>query len=863
MVPTVGRLALLLALAICVYGACAAVYGARSGRAEWVRAGRRSIYSLAAVLTFAFAILELAFLRSDFALNAVADTSSRSTPAFYKAAAVWSSQEGSLLLWAWLLSMWSSLALYLTRDRLREVASYATAILLGFGGFFVGLMVFYANPFATTSPAPAEGAGLDPLLRFPTMMIHPPMLYSGYTLCTIPFAFAAGALLARRPEGGAGPQGGPSRAPLLQSDGEWIAVIRRFALASWLFLGVGILLGASWSYAELGWGGYWGWDAVENASLLPWLTGTAFIHSLMIQERRGMLKVWNVSLALATGTLAIMGTFLVRSGILDSIHAFGGATLGVPFLVLITILIAGSIYLVVSRRERLASSHRLDSLISREAIFLFNNIVLVGLAFVIFWGTWFPKISEALTGQAASVGEPWFDRYTVPLALILVLLSGLAPLLAWRRASLAGLRRNLVLPLAAGLLTVTVLLVAGVAHKVGALIMFGCAAFVLAVVAQEFWRGTRVRRAASGEAVPLALLRLVTRNRRRYGGYIVHAGIAVLFVGVAASSSFQHVSELSLSPGQSTRVGAYTVHYVRPTATVSAANDTVHTGSTLDVGALLSVTKNGRRVATLHPSEGFYESQETSLGSVGRLIGGQPVSHVSMDPSLGPTLWSAIAPELESPRLKRVIDIGNRTIPMSRPDEGLFAIAVLAREYLRDPPPAQFHLLVSPLVMWIWIGGLIVFGGGLLALTPSLGTMRRRALARGVRRRLAGAGSGGAGLQPARAGVALPVELGAPGETSAAAARTVAAQRNAARARAGELADLEAAREVKYRELRELELDYATGKLSRGDYAQTGATLRLEALAVLDRIEALTDGDGDAPAQADAREDGGVPAGVG
>ncbi|HEY2767498.1 MAG TPA: cytochrome c-type biogenesis CcmF C-terminal domain-containing protein, partial [Solirubrobacteraceae bacterium] len=708
-----GRLCLLLALAICLYGIAASFYGARSGQAEWSRAGRRSVYVLAGVLTVAFAVLEIAFLRSDFAFNTVADTSSRTTPTFYKAAAVWSSQEGSLLLWAWLLSLWSSLVLFLTRDRLREVASYATAILLGFGGFFISLMIFYANPFATTSPAPVEGVGLDPLLRFPTMMIHPPMLYSGYTLCTVPFAFAMGALIARR------------------VDGEWIAVVRRFALAAWLFLGIGILLGASWSYSELGWGGYWGWDAVENASLLPWLTGTAFLHSLMIQERRGMLKVWNVSLALATGTLAIMGTFLVRSGILNSIHAFGGATLGVPFLVLIAALLCGSIYLVVSRRDGLASEHRLDSLLSREAIFLFNNIVLVALAFVIFWGTWFPKISEALTGQAASVGPPWFDRYTVPLALVLVLLSGLGPLVAWRRGTLASARRNLAVPSAVAGLTLVVLLTAGVAHRAFAIAMFCCAAFVLAGIAQEFWRGMRVRRAASGEAPPLALLALVARNRRRYGGYVVHVGMAVVFIGVAASSSFQHVSKLALAPGQSTRVGAYTIRYVRPTATVSAHNDTVRTGSTLNIGAVMRVTKNGRYVATLHPSEGFYESQEESAGSVGRLIAGQPVSHISMDASLTRDVWSAIAPEIETPRLKHVVALGNRDIPMSRPDEGMIAVWALAHEYLRHPPPAQFQLLVSPLIMWIWIGGLIVFGGGLLALAPPLrGPRRARAYAR-------------------------------------------------------------------------------------------------------------------------------------
>ncbi|MGA8365386.1 MAG: cytochrome c biogenesis protein CcsA, partial [Solirubrobacteraceae bacterium] len=351
-----GHVCLILALVVCAYGIGVSIYGARSGRAEFSLAGRRSVYTLAGLLTIAMLVLEIAFLRNNFAFNTVAETSSRTTPLLYRAAAVWSSQEGSLLLWAWLLSLWSSLVLFLTRGRLREVASYATAILLGFGGFFVSLMVFYADPFVTTNPAPAEGAGLDPLLRFPTMMIHPPMLYSGYTLCTVPLAFGMGALIARR------------------LDGEWIAVVRRFALAAWLFLGIGILLGARWSYAELGWGGYWGWDAVENASLMPWLTGTAFLHSLMIQERRGMLKVWNVSLVLATGTLAIMGTFLVRSGILNSIHAFGGATLGLPFLLLIATLIAASIYLVASRREMLRSEYRLDSLLSREAIFLFNNL---------------------------------------------------------------------------------------------------------------------------------------------------------------------------------------------------------------------------------------------------------------------------------------------------------------------------------------------------------------------------------------------------------------------------------------------------------------------------------------------------------
>ena len=391
------------------------------------------------------------------------------------------------------------------------------------------------------------------------MMIHPPMLYSGYTLCTIPLAFGMGALLARR------------------VDAEWIRVIRRFAFGAWFFLGIGILLGARWSYSELGWGGYWGWDAVENAALLPWLTGTAFLHSLMIQEKRGMLKVWNVSLVLATGTLAIMGTFLVRSGVLNSIHAFGGQTLGVPFVVLIAVLIAASIYLVVTRREMLRTEHRIDSLLSREAAFLANNLVLVALVFVILWGTYFPLISEALTGQEASVGPPWFDRYTVPLALILVLLSGIGPVIAWRRATLANARRNFVVPIGVALATLVVLLAAGVPVKPFAIAMFCCAAFVFGSIGQEFFRGMRARSAMAGEAPPVALVALVRRNRRRYGGYIVHIGIAVLFVGVAASTSFQHESELGLSPGQSSRVGAYTIKYVRPTASVTPDYDSAST----------------------------------------------------------------------------------------------------------------------------------------------------------------------------------------------------------------------------------------------------------------------------------------------
>ncbi|MEA2340167.1 MAG: cytochrome c-type biosis protein CcmF, partial [Solirubrobacteraceae bacterium] len=541
---TVGRACLILALAVAVYGVGASLYGARMRRREWVDSGRRAVYALAALTTLAFVVLEVAFLRSDFSFVTVTEHSSTTTPTFYRAAAAWSSQEGSLLLWVWLLSLWSSLVLFLTRRKMRDLAPYATAVLLVFGAFFSGLLVFLASPFSTVALAPAEGVGLSPLLRHPSMMIHPPMLYSGYTLFTVPFAFAIGALVVRR------------------VDAEWITATRRFALAAWFFLGVGIVLGARWSYSELGWGGYWAWDPVENASLLPWLTGTAFLHSLMIQERRGMLKVWNASLILATGTLAVLGTFLVRSGILDSIHAFGASTLGTPFVVLIAILVVGSVALVVSRRDALRSEHHLDSLLSREAVFLGNNLVLVGLAFVVFWGTFFPLISEAVTGTKSAVGPPWFDRYTVPLSLVLVLLSGVGPIIAWRRATASNARRNFAAPVGIALAIGVLLAVAtDAASRPLALGMFVAAAFVIATVGQELVRGVRARRAMAGGSIPVALVALVRRNRRRYGGYTVHVGMALLFIGVAASSSFQHARDVRLSPGQTATVNGYQVRF--------------------------------------------------------------------------------------------------------------------------------------------------------------------------------------------------------------------------------------------------------------------------------------------------------------
>jgi cytochrome c-type biogenesis protein CcmF len=709
-----GRACLILAFAIALYAVGAGLAGWRLQRRELATSARRAVYALAGVLTIAMGILELAFARNDFSFDTVASHSSITTPTFYKLAAVWSSQEGSLLLWVWLLALWSSLALFLTRKRMRDVTPVATAVMGGFAAFFAGLLVFAASPFQTVAHAPLDGSGLNPLLRHPSMMIHPPMLYSGYTLFTIPFAFAVGALVAGK------------------VDAEWITATRRFALAAWLFLGIGIVLGARWSYAELGWGGYWAWDPVENASLLPWLTGTAFIHSIMIQEKRGMLKVWNVSLVLTTGILAILGTFLVRSGILDSIHAFGASTLGVPFVALIVGLLALAIGLVTWRSTLLRSEHRIDSLLSREAAFLFNNLLFVGLAFVVFFGTFFPLITEVF-GSRRNVGPPWFDRITVPLALGLVGLAGIAPLISWRRATRANLRRNFALPVGFGVLVAAVLIaMGGVAHKPWALGMFALAGFLMAGVAQEFWRGTRARRTMSSDALPAALVSLVRRNRRRYGGYLVHVGITTLFVGVAASSAFQHARDVRMRPGDTAHIDGYDVRYVKPIGRVVTHGGRIER---IDLGSQLVVSKGGRVLRTLEPTRGYYPAN-APFAPVSGMFTGESTSEVRMIAGLQRDVWSAVQPELTT--LQPVMRTYDRAIRLLAQrgrsvDQQVLAFRIglqkVVDTYASGRPFATFRLIVSPLVAWIWIGGIIVFGGGLVSLWPAPDGARRRATA--------------------------------------------------------------------------------------------------------------------------------------
>ncbi|HVD39721.1 MAG TPA: cytochrome c-type biogenesis CcmF C-terminal domain-containing protein [Solirubrobacterales bacterium] len=758
----------------------------RNGDERRLRLSRRVVYAFCGLLTACVAIIELAFAGDDFSFNIVQQHSSIETPAGYKLAAMWSSQEGSLLLWAWVLSIAASAALYATRNKLRELVPWATAVMMGVAAFFTGLMLFApdVDPFATLDPAPVDGVGLNPLLQHPSMMIHPPMLYSGYVAFTVPFAFAIGALVTRR------------------IDAEWIRATRRFALIAWTFLGFGLLLGARWSYTELGWGGYWAWDPVENAALMPWLLGTAFLHSIMVQEKRGMLKVWNASLIVGTFSMALLGTFLVRSGVLQSIHAFGDNTVGPYILGLIAVVLVGSTALIVSRLDELRSEKRIDSLASRESIFLVNNLLLVGMTAVIFWGTFFPLISELFTGEKASLAAPWFDRYTTPLAIGLVLFTGIGPLLAWRRVSWESAKRVFRIPLAvAAVVTVLLAVFTDAAGQLWALALFAFAAFALTGLAQEFWSGAQARKQLSGEPGPQALVGLVSRNRRRYGGYIVHVGVIVLLIGVAASSSFQTNRDVELRPGESTTVDGRTITYVKPTMAVDEEKFTF--------GSVLRIEEGGEVVGFLRPSRRFFRPTGEQQGLISTYFAGEATSEVGLRTGLGHDLWIAEQPNVvDVQRGVRLADKGFRECVRGAPgtpqqckalralmqaaaaNPSLRAQAFsqieqvqsgaaerVAKSFLATTAPSTFKVIVNPLVTWMWIGGLIALAGALIALWPSRGR-RRGALVR---------------------------------------------------------TEADARKEAKYREIRDAELDHATGKLSDEDFALLDAELRREAIEILDR----------------------------
>jgi cytochrome c-type biogenesis protein CcmF len=753
-----------------------------------VTLARRGVYGVFFLLLTCIVIIEVSFATNDFSLNIVAEHSSIETPMFYKLAAMWSSQEGSLLLWSFVLSIVASLSLYSTRHKLREIVPWATGVMMAMGSFFIGLMLFApdVNPFHVLNPAPKDGIGLEPLLQHPSMMIHPPMLYSGYVAWTVPFAFAIGALITRR------------------VDSEWLRATRRFALIAWTFLGFGLLLGARWSYSELGWGGYWAWDPVENAALMPWLLGTAFLHSIMVQEKRNMLKVWNATLIVATFSMCLLGTFLVRSGVLESIHAFGNDTVGPYLLVVIGIVVIGSTFLIVSRLDDLRSEKRIDSLVSRESIFLVNNLLLVGMTVVIAWGTFFPLISELFTGNKSSLAAPWFDKYTTPLAILLVLFTGIGPLLAWRRVTWASAKRVFRIPLVVALATLVVLWAfTDAANKPWALALFTMAAFAIAGVLQEFYNGAHARQKTSGGSFAGALIAVTARNRRRYGGYIAHIGVAVLLIGIAASSSFQTNENVSMKPGETRVVDGREFTYKRPYVQVDSEKYTF--------GAEVEVKQDGKFLTMLRTSRRFFRpTGAAATGQISDYFQGNATTEVGLKTTPVRDIWVTVAPNTQAVQhqlgladkgFEKCVQAGPGTPPQCKDLNALMLAAQqnpalqpkaleqieslqllaaerIARQYIHSEAAATFKVIINPLVMWMWIGGIIALIGALIAVWPAR-SRRKGAMVR---------------------------------------------------------TEADALKEAKYREIRDAELDHASGKLSDEDYAILDAELRKEAVEILDAV---------------------------
>lgn len=528
------------ALAAAASALAAGFGGGRSGDQRLVMAARNGALVVAGMLVLAALSLVSAFMAHDYSVKYVADHSSRAMPAQYVVAAFYSGQEGSLLYWALALSLLGAVAVWREQDRLRHLLGYAVGVLMAVESFFLLVLAFVSSPFQRLPAALPDGQGLNPLLYDGGMLIHPPMLLLGYASVAVPYAFAMAALLAG------------------QTDADWMRATRRYALMAWAFLSAGNLLGAWWAYHVLGWGGYWGWDAVENSAVMPWLAMTAYIHGVMVQQRRGMLKVWNMGLVIATFCLAIQGTFVVRSGVISSVHSFAQSAIGPYFFAFLAAVVIFSVAVLLSRLPQLRDEDRFESVVSRESGFLLNNVILAGVAFATYWGTVFPILSEAVRGVKATVGPPFYQQVNGPLLLGLLVLMGIGPLLPWRRATAHHVRRTFVVPLAVTGVGATVLVLLGL-RAPAAILALAAAVFAVATVVWEYWRGARARMRSTGENVLLATARLVARARPRYGGYIVHLGIAMIAVGIVSSSFYQQARELSLPPGATARVGDYTV----------------------------------------------------------------------------------------------------------------------------------------------------------------------------------------------------------------------------------------------------------------------------------------------------------------
>src|SRR5216117_1172405 len=669
-----GPLSLWLAFLVGLWGAITGFVGGAQGRIDLQRSARHATFALFGALVVAVISLEIGIFRHDFSLEYVAAYTSRNLPTFYLWSALYAGQKGSLLFWATVLSLFASLVQLLTTRRHRIYLPYVAAVTCLVATFFISVMLFAANPFQRLAFAPLDGSGMNPQLQNPGMVFHPPMLYLGYISITIPFAFAIAALLSKK------------------LDAEWLVAVRKWTLVSWLFLSIGLLIGMWWAYVELGWGGYWAWDPVENAALLPWLVMTAFLHSVMIQEKRGMLKKWNLALILGSWLLSIFGTFITRSGVIASVHSFTQSSVGYFFLGFLVLAAVASFTLYARRLPLLDAEARLESMVSREASFLFNNLLFVGIAFSVLWGTLFPILSELVQGTKVTVGPPFFNQVNIPLGLALLALTGIGPLIAWRRASVPNLQRQFAVPATVGAFTGLILLVAGM-RDLYALMAIALGGFVTGTVVQEFARGARARHRQYGEGYVLALGRLLARNRRRYGGYIVHTGIVMLFVAFAGMA-FKTETEASLRPGESLSIRSPYGWTYRLTHLGISQYEALNRQVT---AATLEVSRDGKRLGVLTTEK------RQHVDALGRPTF-QPSTEVGIRSDLREDLY------------------------------GVLAGVVGGTEQ------AVFRFTINPLVWWVWYGGMIVALGGVIVMWPG-GTPAVRRTQAGYAVKLVGEGT--------------------------------------------------------------------------------------------------------------------------
>ena len=647
----VGELSLWVALLMAAWTTTVSFSGGLQGRADLVKSGERALYA-----TFAFTLLAsvgvwTALFTHDFSIKFVASYTSANLPKIYTFTAFWAGQAGSLLFWSLILTGYAAIAVFTNRAKNRHMMPWVTGTLGVIALFFLMTMCFGANPYERLDWIPPDGRGMNPQLQNPGMAIHPPMLYLGLVATAVPFAFAIGALISRR------------------LDAEWLGAVRRWALLSWFFLTIGIVLGMWWAYVELGWAGYWAWDAVENSSLLPWLSGTAFLHSIMIQEKRGMLRKWNVTLVVVTFLLSILGTFITRSGIIESVHAFAQSPVGNWFLGFLIVATTLTAYLVSTRLEDLQSKAELESMISREAAFLYNNLALVGICFATLWGTLFPILSEAVKGEKITVGPPFFNAVNGPLGLLLLALTGIGPLIAWRRASTSNLRRQFTWPVASGIAAFAVLFALGM-RNFYALVTYLLAGFVFGTIAQEFIKGIGARRRMYSEGLFAASMRLIGRNRRRYGGYIVHFGVVVLFCAFAGQM-FKRDLAATVKTGETIKA---TDAYGHAWTFTSLGVSQFEQLNRRVLAVTFNVTKDGQKMGVLSSEKRQHVDSR-----------GEPTFEPSTEVGI-----------LESPSQDVYL---------------VFTGAV-------DAETAAVHINFNPLVWWVWFGGIMMAFGGIIVMWP-------------------------------------------------------------------------------------------------------------------------------------------------